>query len=271
MSVLKDQQELMQAEQRPVIDGPYDLQVVGRNTQQDSSVDEDANHRFHRSEIAWIPEGLKIKGSIETEEDSVSIDIGGKTEEETFDPPEDGIKFRLSNSGGGPAKKFRLWTHLIVHEGSYRGMWARSPLKRIDRYSLHEYADNIIQPGVQDMTFQGQVLLKIQDEPKGDEEISDFATYTFSEGVQKIAKDGPKEIEVITELRYKDTFEDPYENQFFSHRAVVSQDMDWRDFVQKDAPTVQVINESAQQQSMLEKLCLRANSLINRLSRLRRD
>jgi hypothetical protein len=231
MSVLKNQQELMQKEQQPVIDGPYDVQAFGKNSQRDSSVDEGSGHQFHFSDIGLIPDGLKIKASIETEEDSVSIDTGKKSEDKAFDPPENGIRFRLSNSGGGPAKKFRLWTHLIVHDGPHEGMWARSSLKRLDRYSLHKYADNIIQSGEQDVAFQGPVILKIRDPPREGEKTGAFDTFSFSEGIQKMVREGTTEIEVVLELRYEDTFEQKYNNQFFPHQAAISRDMDWCDFV----------------------------------------
>lgn len=76
MAVLKSQQELMRSEQQPEIDGPYDVRVFGKNPHQKLTNDEDLDDQFYLSDAVWIPDGLKIKGSIETEEDSISIDIG---------------------------------------------------------------------------------------------------------------------------------------------------------------------------------------------------
>jgi hypothetical protein len=267
MSVLKSQQELMQIEQQPEIDGPYDVRSFGNPSRRKSSTD-DSDDQFYLSDVAWLPDGLKIKGSIETEEDSVSVDIGDKTSEKETPPPKDGIRFRLSNSGGGPAKRFRLWTRPFVHDGPHEGMSARSPLKRIDRYSLHEYADNILQPGEQDVGFQGPIRLKVRDPPKEGEETGELHTYDFSEGIEKLVQGGSQEIEIALELRYEDTFEKDYENQFFHHRADIVRDMDWTEFLQKESPTIRYVNQSLQQQSKFEKLRSVWNRLMNRLGRL---
>lgn len=260
MSILKSQQELMQKEQQPEIDGPYDVRMFGKNPQKNFNSDD----RFHITDIRWIPDGLRIKGSVQTEEHSISVDIGKKTSEEGVDPPEEGIRFYLSNSGGGPAKKFRLWTHLRIHDGSHEGMPARSALMRLDRYSLHKYADNIVKPGEQDLGFQGKVKLKIRDPPREDEEYGDFSTFDFSEGVEKLTEEGIEHIEIFLELSYEDTFENSYENQFYTHRGDITPGMDWGDFVQKDYPTVTFENEPSQQQSKLEKLRSAGDRLIDR-------
>lgn len=268
ISILKNQQELMRSEQQPAIDGPYNVQMFGKEKNQSTEFGDNDQYLF--SDIDWFPDVLSITGTIETRDESISIDIGENSEETSVDPPENGIRFFLSNNGGGPARKFRLWSWVIVHEGSHEGMWARSPLKRLDRYSLHEYADNMIQSGEQDIGFQGEIQLKFRDPPEEeDDQIGTFGTHSFSEGVNKLVREGTKEIEVVLELRYEDAFEKDYQDQFFQHRANISQGLDWAEFVQKDYPTVRYVNESEQQQSGLEKLRAKWHNLKHRLSHFR--
>lgn len=270
MSILKSQQRLMRSEQQPEIDGPYNVQIFGKDNQEIQSAENGDNHQYQLSDIDWFPDGLSITGTIETRDESITIDVGENSEENSVNPPENGVRFLLSNSGGGAARKFRLWSWIIVHEGPHEGMWARSPLKRLDRYSLHEYADNMIQSGEQDIGFQGEIQLKFRDPPEEEEQIGTFGTYSFSEGVEKLVREGTTEIEVVLELRYEDTFEEDYEDQFFHHRGNISKGLDWAEFVQKDYPTVRYVNESEQQQSGLEKLHARWDSLRQRLSHFRR-
>jgi hypothetical protein len=265
MSVLRGQQELMEKEQQPEIDEPYDVQMFGKNPLENSSADTRSGGRFRLTDVRWIPDGLRVKGSIQTEEDSISIDVGEKTSEERADPPVEGIRFRLSNSGGGPAKKFRLWTHLRIHDGPHKGMQARSALVRLDRYSLHKFAENIVQSGEQDLAFQGKIRLMIRDPPIDNQEYGDFHTFDFSEGIQKLVREGTEHIEIFLNLSYEDTFENSYEEQFYTHRGDISSGMDWYDFVSQDYPTITYENESSQQQSYLEKFRSWIDRSINRV------
>lgn len=249
MAVLEGQQELMRIGQQPEIDGPYDVRMFGTDLSGVQSREIDG-----LTDLRWISDHLRVTGTVETSQDSVSIDIGSKNEPATVGPPEDGLRFHLSNSGGGFARKFQLWSWLLIHEGPHEGMWARSPVKRLDRYSLHEYADNILQPGDQDVEFQGEVQLKIREPPDEDDEIGEFSTHSFSEGVEKLVREGTEEIQVVLELRYEDTFEEEYSNQFYSHRADISTGMDWGDFIKKESPTRRYINESEQERSWSEQL-----------------
>lgn len=259
VSVLKDQQELMKTDREPQIDTPYNVRFYGDESSDSNNGESD---KISLEDIDWIPTGLQINATVKTESDRVEITTGESTGFENREPKPNSVRFDLSNSGGGIARNFQLWIKAWIHNSeTYKGGWARVPLRRLDRYALHAFADNTIQPNEQGIIFEGEVKFKIIEYSKDGKPIKGD-TYEFSEGIEYLTENGIKDFSLVLELRYEDIFDQEHSEQFYEHRTDISKDMDLKEFVASEYPTIRYNNTSEQEKSLID-------SVRNKVDRLR--
>lgn len=230
--ILEGQQELMREQMKPAIE-PYEL--TSRHL-------DSKDRNLRESAIAKISQldQIGFAAKLRIDEKSRIFELGDPhTESETIG--EDELRFKLANTGHGIAKDFRLRVRLRIldNDSPYRGAGARIALHRLDRLSIHKYAENTMKAGQEDVEFASSIELGIFDSS------DNYTVHSFSDAVGILTDAGTNDIVVTFELQYNDIFSDSYKNQIYSHMASIEPGMSLTQFMQADSLRMTFVNEHA--------------------------